>query len=348
MTMTAERPNTDAELQYDNPFADFPTFEEMQNLRAQKEKESSVSEQFDNPFADDYFDKQAAKEQKPEPQEQQERRIVAKHIHAAGERSTIYKLEMSDGKEGTEIESDYPEISSNFLKQHEEIKNDFHLGLAMSGFPIDLAVIDATRGDCYNNADSEQRANLLQDYGKLRERLDSPNTSPAEKQLISDYLDQMKGSALDFVQTQYEQNKGADGKNERIKLELEDLKSTLEKSRRNFEENLDYFDRALRTVDELLQDTRYYDELPQAITKLKRSIEDAFDAAKKFRNDNNEYIDAASRAKSSIGEDEYRQSQKTYDDYDETIQQALKKLNNADEYAHDQDMRVRRMLDIWS
>ena len=354
MTMTAERrADTEAELQYENPFADFPTYEEMQKIRQKEQEQSSVAEMFDNPFADDdyqgqhepkqetsvseMFDNPFADDYQPRhiSKEQQERRIVSRKIVKAGERSTIYKLEMSDGKEGTEIESDYQEIASNFRKQHEDMKKDFSLDLSMIGFSTDLALIDATRGDCFNDANSEQRAALMEDYGKLRGRLDNPNTPDDEKQLIKDYLDQMKGSALDFIQTQYEQSKDSDKQNERLKAELEELQDTLERSKKNFEECYQDYEKALKTVNGILEDSRYYDELPVAVNKLKRAIEDAFDAAKKFRENNNNYGDAMSHNKSQIGEDEFRQAIRQCDQYEDTIQQALKTLNNADEFAHD-------------
>lgn len=354
MNMTAERrPDTEAELQYENPFADLPTYEELQQQRqrrTQHEQDTSTQEVFDNPFADDYVPKHSAEnqpqEQAEQPQEQSERRIVSRRLLKAGERSTIYKIEMSDGKEGTELESDYHEIAGNFRKQHEDLKKDFSLDLCMIGFSTDLALVDATRGDCLNDANADQRAALLEDYSKLRGRLDNPNTPAAEKQLITEYLDQMKGSALDFIQAQYEQSKDGNSQNERLKAELEELKDTLERSRRNFEDSYQDFEKAIKLVNELLQDSRYFDELPQALRRLSHAIEDAFDAAKKYRNSNNDYGDLASRSKSSLNEEEYHGIIRSCDDAEETIQQALKKLSNADEFAHDTTRKVNQLLNF--
>lgn len=369
--MTAERqPNTEAELeqyQYENPFADFPTYEEMQKLRKQDgqadqapvkhigymprhatKQETPVAEMFDNPFADDYKPRHAAAEapaETPKDTESGERRIVNRHITAAGERSTLYKLEMSDGKEGTELESDYLEIASQFRKDHEDLKKDFSLDMAMIGFSTDIAIVDATHGDCFNDANDEQRAALLEDYGKLRSRLDNPNSAKEDKQIISEYLGKMQGHALDFIQTQYEQNKDKNQMSERLKAEIEELADQVKASRKQFEYDYQDYEKIARGVEDLLNQPRKdYEEIHYAINKLKHAIEDAMTSAKKYQSNNNDYGDILLRNRSQMDQETFMSGTSDYEDADKDVSEAIKTLSNADEYAYNLGRKIKNIL----
>ncbi len=322
--MTAERVNDSSANQYDNPFGDLPTYEEM---LAQERREEPTTES------------EPVQQESETDNNSQERSIVSRQKLKSGERSAVYRLEMSDGKEGTEIQSDYLDICSEFKKQHEELKGNFDLNLSMGGFATDLAIIDATRGDCFTNGNAEERAALLQDYGKLRARYENPNTSMAEKQLLSEYFNQMQGSALDFVQQQYEQSQGMGEQNEKLKAELEELKAAVEKSRADFNENYQQFEKLYNTVREMI-DQRYYDDAAIYLSRLLRVIEDAQDSAKKYQSNNNNYVDAVSKSRDQLDEETYNAGIKSYDRNDDTIRQALRNINNVDDEAH----QLRRKL----
>jgi hypothetical protein len=324
--MTAERAGNSFANNYENPFADLPAYEEMRQQQ-NNQKEQAPAEQ--------------AQEQ---PQEQSERRIVHRQAIKTGERSTIYKLEMSDGKEGTEVDSYYIDATSDFKKQHEELKKNFDISLAMAGFSTDLAIVDATRGDCYMDANPAQQKELLADYSKLRSFLESPTANPTEKQLVAEYLGKMQGNAYNFIENQYEQNVGANEQNEKIKAEIEELKEIAERRRDNYEEAYGDYEKAAKIVDNILQDSRYYDELPVAINKLKRAIEDAIDATKSFRNANNDYGNAVMHSRSHLDEETYMSHYRAFDTDDDTIKQALKALDRADDYAHDLGRKVDALL----
>ena len=325
--MTAERVNDSSANQYDNPFGDLPSYEEMM---AQERREEPTTES------------EPVQQESETDNNSQERSIVSRQKLKSGERSAVYRLEMSDGKEGTEIESDYIDICSEFKKQHEELKGNFDLNLCMGGFATDLAIIDATRGECFTDSSPEQRAALLQDYGKLRARFENPNTSPAERQLLMEFFDQMQGHALDFVHDQYNQAQGMGEQNEKLKAELEELKDAVDKSREDFNEEYQQFEKLYSTVREII-DQRYYDDLPVYLNKLMRSIEDAFDAAKKYQSNNNNYGDAISKSKNQLDEETFTQGIRTADRNDDTIRQALRKINNIDEEAH---QLKRKLMDM--
>jgi hypothetical protein len=315
MTMTAERVSNSSADEYENPFADLPAYEEMRQQNNKTEEEPVTAE----------------------------RHIVHRKALKTGERSTIYQLEMSDGKEGTEVDSYYIDATSNFKKQHESLKNNFDVSLAMAGFSTDLAIIDATKGECFRDANPNVQKDFLADYGKLRSFMESPTTSTEDKQLIADYLGQMQGNAYNFLENEYNQSISKNEQSEKIKADLEELKDMVERRRRDHEETYGYYEKAAATIDEILQDSHYYDELPMAINKLKRAIEDAIDAAKSFRQANDNYGDATMRFRNQLNEDEYSKTMHSYEDDDDAIKQALKVLDRADDYAHDLARKVSNM-----
>lgn len=324
--MTAERVSDSSASQYENPFGDLPAYEQM---RAQELQEDTDK-------------KEQPEEELVVEADSSDRNIVGRQKLKSGERSAVYRLEMSDGKEGTEIQSDYLDICSEFKKQHEELKGNFDLNLCMGGFATDLAIIDATRGDCFTNGNAEERAALLQDYGKLRARYENPNTSMAEKQLLSEYFNQMQGSALDFVQQQYEQSQGMGEQNEKLKAELEELKAAVEKSRADFNEDYQQFEKLYNTVREMI-DQRYYDDAAIYLSRLLRVIEDTQDSAKKYQSNNDNYVDAVSKSRNQLDEETYNAGIKSYDRNDDTIRQALRNINNVDDEAHQLKRKLMNM-----
>lgn len=358
MTMSAERqPNTEAELeqyQIENPFGDFPTFEEMQRIRQQQEhrkeepedidygnpfaddyqprhvakdrqKEQPVAEMFDNTSADDY---QARHEAKPQPQEQpasvedfgnpfaddyeapqnsteqQEVRVVNRTVVSEGKRSAIFELEMSDGTTEHKLESDYLDISERFQKSVEGLDKDPSLQQQLTGLAQAIASLDATKGDCFNSGNADERAQILEDYSKLRARLDNPNTAPQDKDLISEFFDRMRGAELDFLKEEYNEANGVDPHAEMLKADLDDLKKEVESARKELDDQYQRYDKILYDIDQVQHERRIdYGLLLDEANMLIRTTEAIEDALKDYRNSNDQYNDVLHRYKSRLGEE---------------------------------------------
>ena len=281
---------------------------------------------------------------------------VNKKQVASGDVSSIYSVEKADGKTSTVVESQYFDMAEKFTKAHGELKNDLDLGLAMSGMSTDLALIDATHGRNFTNGSEKTRASLLEDYSTLRARLDNPDTSPEEKQLISDYFDTMSGNALSFLESRYnpdlakkdatEEQKSDEAK-EKINQVLADTKEEVEKIKKVFSENLGQFDSALAHINELVDGrSTDLDELQSSLTKLLQAQESLAQSTKRFNKVNGDYLTNIVQNEEQLGEDSYRQEFSNVEDNNEQVRGASRKVQNVDDRIAQIKTYIRRVEDL--
>ena len=182
--------------------------------------------------------------------------IINRRQVATGEKSALYSVEKVDGKTSTQIESEYFNTANEFSDAHDELKNNAGLRLAISGLSMDLALVDATNGKNFEDGDEKQRAALLEDYSVLRSRLDSPETSDAEKMLITEYFGAVGGAALSFLENHYipESDKTNDAEQDKDKKEfderLSEIEEELELTKNEFLESSAALDQILQQIDE--------------------------------------------------------------------------------------------------
>lgn len=260
---------------------------------------------------------------------------------ASGDVSSIYSIEKTDGKTSTVVESQYFDMAEKFTSAHDELKNDFDLRLAMSGMSTDLALIDATHGRNFTNGSEKTRTSLLEDYSTLRARLDNPDTSPEEKQLISDYFDTMSGNALSFLESRYnpdlakkdatEEQKSDEAK-EKINRALADTKEEVEKIKKAFSEDSSQFDSALAHINELVDGrSTDLDELQSSLTKLLQAQESLAQSTGRFNKINGDYLTDIVQNEERLGEDSYRQEFSNVEYNNEQVQGASRKVQNVDD-----------------
>ena len=275
---------------------------------------------------------------------------------ASGDVSNIYSIEKVDGKTSTVIESQYFDMAEKFTKAHDELKNDSDLRLAMSGMSTDLALIDATHGRNFTNGSEKTRTSLLEDYSTLRARLDNPDTSPEEKQLISDYFDTMSGNALSFLESRYnpdlakkdatEEQKSDEAK-EKINRVLADAKEEVEKIKKAFSEDSSQFDSALADINVLVDGrSTDLDELQSSLTKLLQAQESLAQSTKRFNKVNGDYLTNIVQNEEQLGEDSYRQEFSNVEDNNEQVQDASKKVQNVDDRIAQIKTYIRRVEDL--
>lgn len=275
---------------------------------------------------------------------------------ASGDVSSIYSIEKTDGKTSTVVESQYFDMAEKFTKAHDELKNDLDLRLAMSGMSTDLALIDATHGRNFTNGSEKTRASLLEDYSTLRARLDNPDTSPEEKQLISDYFDTMSGNALSFLESRYNldlakkdatEEQKSDETKEKINQVLADTKEEVEKIKKVFSENLGQFDSALAHINELVDGrSTDLDELQSSLTKLLRAQESLAQSTGRFNKANGDYLTDIVQNEEQLGEDSYRQEFSNVEYNNEQVQGASRKVQNVDDRIAQIKTYIHRVEDL--
>lgn len=281
---------------------------------------------------------------------------VNKKQVASGDVSSIYSVEKADGKTSTVVESQYFDMAEKFTKAHDELKNDFDLRLAMSGMSTDLALIDATHGRNFTNGSEKTRASLLEDYSTLRTRLDNPDTSPGEKQLISDYFGTMSGNALSFLEGRYNpdlakkgttEEQKSDEVKEKINQVLADTKEEVEKIKKVFSEDSSQLDSALAHINELVDGrSTDLDELQSSLTKLLQTQELLAQSTGRFNRVNGDYLTDIMQNEEQLGEDSYRQEFSNVEDNNEQIQGASRKVQNVDDRIAQIKTYIHRVEDL--
>lgn len=275
---------------------------------------------------------------------------------ASGDVSSIYSIEKTDGKTSTVVESQYFDMAEKFASAHDELKNDFDLRLAMSGMSTDLALIDATHGRNFTNGSEKTRTSLLEDYSTLRARLDNPDTSPEEKQLISDYFDTMSGNALSFLESRYnpdlakkdatEEQKSDEAK-EKINRVLADTKEEVEKIKKAFSEDSSQFDSALAHINELVDGrSTDLDELQSSLTKLLQAQESLAQSTGRFNKINGDYLTDIVQNEERLGEDSYRKEFSNVEYNNEQVQGASRKVQNVDDRIAQIKTYIHRVEDL--
>lgn len=320
MTIVAERANPgglSGENTTGNPLERMPSFDEYKKIREAEEQQA---------------------------QEQNESKVLQRHIIATGERSTFYQLEMSDGSEGQEIESDFIEMASQFRKQHEDIKKDPELYSAMGGVSADLAIIDLTKGDCWNHGSTEERTILLTDYARLRGRLDNASSSADDKRIISQYFDHMHSEQLDFLRDRYNETNNINPNAELIKTEIENLKQTCEKKHLDFDEYYQDFEQKLKGIEWAEQNNVDYEELLYAIRDFQHVVEDAWKAGRLYKSAIFDYADALNHYKDSIDQQDLEKSMKTNKNAERDVNDRLEKMKRMDEATQDLRRKIEHIL----
>ena len=275
---------------------------------------------------------------------------------ASGDVSSIYSIEKTDGKTSTVVESQYFDMAEKFTSAHDELKNDFDLRLAMSGMSTDLALIDATHGRNFTNGSEKTRTSLLEDYSTLRARLDNPDTSPEEKQLISDYFDTMSGNALFFLESQYNpdlakkdatEEQKSDKAKEKINRILADTKEEVEEIKKAFSEDSSQFDSALAHINELVDGrSTDLDELQSSLTKLLQAQESLAQSTGRFNKINGDYLTDIVQNEERLGEDSYRQEFSNVEYNNEQVQGASRKVQNVDDRIAQIKTYIHRVEDL--
>lgn len=275
---------------------------------------------------------------------------------SSGDISSIYSVENADGKTSTVIESQYFDMGEKFIGTHDELKSDFDLKLAMSGMPTDLALIDATHGRNFTNGNEEMRASLLKDYSTLRTRLDNPDTSPEEKQLISDYFNTMSGDALSFLENRYnpdlakknaaDKREGDDDK-EKLNQVLAGAKEEVEKIKRIFSEDSSQFDSALANIDELIDGkSTNLDELQSSLTRLLQDQESLAQSAGRFNGANANYLTNLVQNEEQLAGASYQQEFSYVENNNEQVQDASRKIQNVDDRITQIKAYIRQVEDL--
>ena len=275
---------------------------------------------------------------------------------ASGDVSSIYSIEKTDGKTSTVVESQYFDMAEKFTSAHDELKNDFDLRLAMSGMSTDLALIDATHGRNFTNGSEKTRTSLLEDYSTLRARLDNPDTSPEEKQLISDYFDTMSGNALSFLESQYNpdlakkdatEEQKSDKAKEKINRILADTKEEVEEIKKAFSEDSSQFDSALAHINELVDGrSTDLDELQSSLTKLLQAQESLAQSTGRFNKINGDYLTDIVQNEERLGEDSYRKEFSNVEYNNEQVQGASRKVQNVDDRIAQIKTYIHRVEDL--
>lgn len=344
MTMSAERqPNTEAELeqyQYDNPFADLPSFEEMQRIRQQQQQQEHHKEEpadidYGNLFGDDdYKPRHVAKDQTKEESlenldlitnspflngdgsdyvgqheakeqaEQQENHVVRRDVISKGEHSTIYEVEMADGTiDSGKLESEYLDMSEGFIKDHQELENRPDLKQELADLAHVIASLDATERKCFTEGDKDGRTEILEKYSKLRERLDDSATSKDDKDLINDFLGRLDQELLQFLSDHYDEEHGIERKSDDFEADIEEAKKAVEQSRKELEERTTQYDNILQEITEVRNSSRGIDFglIYQLNNESIRTLNSIDDALKSYRTNNENCVKILNGHRNQLG-----------------------------------------------
>ena len=262
--------------------------------------------------------------------ENDENPIVNRNVVQKGPRASICKVERADGSVETVLESDYHDIYDQFLSEHPDIEEDTKLRLELGGLARDLAFLDATKFDCYEQGNADERAHILDNYTKLRARLESSSTPIADRQVIRDLIDRLQGDAFNYLNSQYEQVQNEGGNNERVNSELGQLHEKVESTQEKYEEAYRNFESMLKTYSDVTSDHSYLEDVPRVVDNLQREIDITVDQAKIFRRANDEFMQATSKSADQLTRDRFEENQKFYKSNEETIQKALKLLSDVE------------------
>ena len=255
----------------------------------------------------------------------------------SGERSSMYAVENTNGESSTQIESDYFNMAEQFIKSHDELKDNAGLRDIISGLSTDLALIDATHGRNFESGNEKLRSSLLEDYSALRARLTNPASSPEEKQLISEYLDSMQGDALKFLENHYTLEQideppldNDDEQKERLSLELDEAKKQLEIEKNRFTENSADLEIALSKAEELFDGRSVdLDDLRAKLSNLINANEELDFSTKRLNNGNEEYESTLAKNKKFMNEEEYLSAREDIISTREATDSVTEKITNA-------------------
>lgn len=272
-----------------------------------------------------------------------------REIVASGDHSKIIKIKNPDGSERTAIESDYLEKEADFIDANKDEMKKY--GLDLSGFSIDLALIDATHGKNFDNGDDETKANLLETFGDLKTRLENPDINIEEKEFIVSYLQTMNGKALAFLNNRYEASKSNDTKEQQpteskekveearddveesednleVKKEIDEEKEELEKIKQNFEETAEQIDKISNKIDELISDkTIDTDELRDYLNKLGNTTDDLLNFAGRLNKTNEDFEALVLQSKDVLSDETYRKNYNYAIDNEVSVLEAKQRAN---------------------
>lgn len=259
-------------------------------------------------------------------------------IIASGERSSLQRVKKADGKTTLRVESEYFDIANDFARANKDRRNNFELDLAMSGLSMDLALIDATQGKCFEKIDGKRRFALLENYGILRSHLDGPDTDPEEKGLISEYLDQMSGEALTFLEGRYESEREKSDyekkEEESAKFNniLNEAKEKLANAKTLFLWDSKAFDEAFSRMTELIEERSMdVDLLRGQLQKLTNAIEDLESSTRYLATQNIDCETIVVKGQDFLSEDDYETNRKQFYENEELMLAAFKKIHDLDD-----------------
>lgn len=277
------------------------------DMEPEKDSEGEVDEQFskvteNNEQKAEAVEKAAENEKKAFPEEI-ERNGLKYRLAGSGEESAIYRAEKKDGGVTSCLESEYFDKAHDFLKAHNEIKNETGAMkmLEMEGLAFDLALVDSI-GDKYFDDGKGDKA--LEDYGKLQEYLDNPKVSETEKAAIKEYLDEtMDGEAMRLLKSKYEERDAdksaekAEASEEQLE-ELEKIKDRLDETRREIEKQQDFvngsmmeFDKSLEKIEEAMESRSMdVDELWSELRKLDEAVEGVESSVRLMEDNIDDYL----------------------------------------------------------
>ena len=313
--------------------------------------ENEVNEQFEKATEDkeqkvEMVEKAAENDKKAFPEEM-ERNGLNYHLVSSGEESALYRAEKKDGGTAGLLETEYFDKAHDFLKAHDEIKNETGAMrmFEMESLAFDLALIDAV-GDKY--FDDGRGAKSLEDYGKLQEYLDDPKVDKTEKAAIKEYLDEaMNGEAMRLLKSKYEEqeaDKSAETQNdEETEIndeELEKIKDQLDETRRKIEKQQDFingsamkFDESFEKIEEALENHSLdADEIQAELSKLERATEGLEQSIHMKEDSVDEYMTDILRHQEQLGDKEFGERLLWALNQDEEALKAKRRVWAMDEY----------------
>lgn len=275
-------------------------------------------------------------EQPVNPEIEQIMKDAVKKRVASGEFSKLYSYEKANGQTRTIIESQYFDIAKNFIRSQKQLKKDLNLSTIMASMSHNLALIDVTQGRNLLEGDKKSQNSLSKNYNILRNRLDDPQTSAEEKQLISDYFQVMRGDALSILEKHYHSNLGKDRSKqqeeddaEKFMQNLNKIKNRVKFYRRALDVTSSEFDYDLKRVNQLVEGRiADLDYLNSSFTKLLQSQEVLEGSANYLNNLNDEYTTFIVRGEEYLDKDVFWQDIIDIENNNKAIKMALSKANN--------------------
>lgn len=270
-----------------------------------------------------------------------EKKSTKREMLASGEVSAIYGTKV--GKKEIRdmyLESDYLKKMQEFLSAHKEIDNRSGLMMTMESLAVGLALIDCVgeKGLIDNS-----KAKSVEDYIDLQSRLSDAEVSESEKRAIRDFLEVMKGKAIDILRGYCEKNKVDIDKKAKKNEETEKVREQLEELRVEIDKLQDFMNGSVskfnETLDEINAKMENYsmevNKLQEQMDVLLRASDGIEYSAEKTEEANDEYLQKLIQNKRFLSEREYNDRYLWVIQSEERVAMARQKIILIHEYGEE-------------